>query len=138
NALIVFNATVGAWRNNLHNGRLMLTKPDGSFIQDLTALNGGDALNGITWSHWAPNSSSDYYWLVFASERDYGHITTIGTSPDACKANGVRQCKQIWLAAIAKNKIGMGDPSFAPMWLPGQEPLTNNISPFWTKPTVIF
>jgi Tol biopolymer transport system component len=142
--LVVFNAARGGWRNfTPPNGmrstgaRLMLTEASGAWITDLTALNGtGD--NGVTWAHWAPKISNEYYWVVFSSERDYGHRTTAGTSPASCKANGVSQCKQIWLGAIAKNKLGAGmDPSAPPMWLPGQDALANNISPYWSLPTVL-
>ena len=51
-------------------------------------------------------------------------------------ANGVRQCKQIWIGAISKERLASGggliDPSAPPMWLPGQNHRTNNISPYWT------
>jgi hypothetical protein len=98
-------------------------------------MNGGTGDFDITWAHWAPTVSDDYYWIVFSSERDYGHRTTAATSPASCKQNGVTQCKQIWLGAVAKHKLtGAGDPSAPPMWLPGQDPLANNISPYWSVP----
>jgi hypothetical protein len=96
----------------------------------------------ITWPHWAPESNGEYYWIVFSSERDYGHeITKTHTAP-ACVANGVLQCKQIWVAAVAKDKIAQLlanpaaalDPSSPPMWLPGQDTQTDNISPYWSIP----
>jgi hypothetical protein len=141
-ALVVFDAARSGWRNftdaHIPGQRLMLTDPAGTFTTDLSALNGGNGDSDITWAHWAPAVSNDYYWVVFSSERDYGHRTTVGTSPASCKQNGVRQCKQIWLGAIAKNRVGGAtDPSAAPMWLPGQEALANNISPFWSVPAVI-
>ncbi|MGE0397235.1 MAG: TolB family protein [Kofleriaceae bacterium] len=141
-ALIVFNASRGGWRGNpsrYTGSRLMLTTPDGSWIEDLTAMNGGMADLGITWPHWAPTVSNDYYWVVFSSERDYGHRATMATSPAACTSNGIAlQCKQIWLGAIAKNRLGGGmDPSAPPMWMPGQSPTANNISPYWSRPAVI-
>ena len=50
----------------------------------------------------------------------------------------MQQCKQIWLSAIRKDRLGAGqDPSAPPMWLPGQNPLANNISPYWSKPAVL-
>lgn len=139
--LVIFNAARTAWRNFTAGGmratgaRLMLADSAGAWIADLTAMNGGTGDNGVTWSHWAPTISNEYYWVVFSSERDYGHRTTAATS-GGCIANGVSQCKQIWLGAIAKNKLGtMADPSAPPMWLPGQNPLANNISPYWSVPT---
>jgi hypothetical protein len=82
-----------------------------------------------------PGDSADYYWVVFASERDYGHKVTQANTAPSCLANGVRQCKQIWIGAISKERLASGqgmDPSAPPMWLPGQNHQTNNISPYWT------
>ena len=136
--LVVFNASRGAWRGS-RSSRLMLATADGAWNVDLTALNGGTADYHITWPHWAPNVSNEYYWVVFSSERDYGHRATVATSPASCTSNGiVLQCKQIWLGAIAKNKLGANmDPSAPPMWMPGQSPTANNISPYWSRPAVI-
>ncbi|HVK85409.1 MAG TPA: hypothetical protein VM513_14925 [Kofleriaceae bacterium] len=143
NNLVVFNAARAQWRSTETYARdpgqrLMLTTPTGAWKQDLTAANGGFVDSDITWAHWAPSVSSEYYWIVFSSERDYGHRTTQATSPAACKQNKVQQCKQIWLTAIARNKLdGTVDPSAPPMWLPGQDPLANNISPYWSRPALI-
>lgn len=139
-ALIVFNAARSAWRNftdaRAPGQRLMLAESNpGGAVWDLPALNGGDVDVDITWPHWAPNDSADYYWVVFASERDYGHKVTQANTNPTCIGNGVRQCKQIWIGAISKERIAQGagvDPSAPPMWLPGQNDQTNNISPFWT------
>lgn len=140
-ALVVANATRTYWRfgNAKQSGaRLVLAESTGAWTVDLTQLNGGSVDANITWAHWAPTVSAEYYWVVFSSERDYGHRTTIGTSPASCKQNGVEQCKQIWLSAIRKDRLGAGqDPSAPPMWLPGQNPLANNISPYWSKPAVL-
>ncbi|MDQ3340324.1 MAG: hypothetical protein M4D80_34630 [Myxococcota bacterium] len=138
--IVVFNAARSAWRNFSPGGmrgtgaRLMLADANGAWTTDLTAMNGGTGDGGVTWAHWAPTISNEYYWIVFSSERNYGHRTTAATSA-GCIANGVSQCKQIWLGAVAKNKLGtMADPSAPPMWLPGQNPLANNISPYWSVP----
>lgn len=138
--LVAFNAARSYWRNGSDakaaGQRMMLADSKGTWHRDLTALNGGDIDADITWAHWAPAASDDYYWMVFSSERDYGHKVNASTSPDSCKKNGVKQCKQIWIGAIAKNKVGSGDvdPSTPPMWLPGQDPNTANISPYWSVP----
>jgi WD40-like Beta Propeller Repeat len=139
--LIVFNAARATWRDfnvaRAAGQRLMLAAADGSWVTDLTALNGGAVDNDITWPHWAPGATNDYYWIVFSSERDYGHEVTASHTAASCIRNGVSQCKQIWIAAIAKNKLGgatLVDPSAAPMWLPGQDSQTDNISPYWTLP----
>ncbi|HET9621334.1 MAG TPA: hypothetical protein VFP84_08215 [Kofleriaceae bacterium] len=148
NALIAFNAARLGWRN-LSAGqgatpgqRLMITDVNGKWVQDLTALNGGMVDGNVTWAHWAPAASTDYYWIVFSSERDYGHEVTRTHTNSKCVQNGVLQCKQIWIAAIAKDKVAAAladpaaaiDPSRPPMWLPGQDPNTDNISPYWSVP----
>jgi hypothetical protein len=136
--LIVFNAARAQWRNlsdaTAPGQRLMLTDPAGSFKVELAAMN-GDGDHNVTWPHWAPGAAKDYYWVVFSSERDYGHKITAGNTAAACVANGVKQCKQIWIGAIDRTKIGSGaDPSAPPMWMPGQDPGADNISPYWTVP----
>ena len=90
-------------------------------------------------THWAPDSHGEYYWIVFSSERDYGHRVTRANTAPSCIANGVQQCKQIWVGAISKAALAAGavDPSAAPMWLPGQDTQTTNISPFWTAGLIV-
>jgi hypothetical protein len=138
---IVFNAARAQWRNfndaAAPGQRLMLTDAKGSWTVDLTALNGEGDLD-VTWPHWAPGGTNDYYWIVFSSERDYGHKVTALNSNPQCVANGVKQCKQLWIAAIDKTKLTGGmapiDPSAPPVWLPGQDIGADNISPYWTVP----
>jgi Tol biopolymer transport system component len=135
---IVFNAARAAWRNfqdaKTPGQRLMLTDAKGAAPVELAAMNGEGDLD-ITWPHWAPGQTTDYYWIVFASQRDYGHKVTAQNSNPACIGNGVKQCKQIWIGAIDKTKLASGgDPSAAPVWLPGQDIGADNISPYWTVP----
>lgn len=139
---VVFDAARTTWRNGATakgaGSRLMLSDADGAWVHDLTALNGGDTDYDITWSHWAPGDSSEYLWLVFSSERDYGHELNAGNSNPACFNVGVTQCKQIWIGAVAKNQLdGSVDPSAPPMWLPGQDIQADNISPYWSVPAGI-
>lgn len=138
NALIVMNAARGGWRSNPARDagqRLMLAEASGAWIVDMTAMNGGFADLDTTWPHWAPTVGTDYYWIVFSTERDYGHRLTGANTDPSCVANGVSQCKQIWIGAIAKNKLsGQVDPSAPPMWLPGQDMKADNISPYWSVP----
>lgn len=143
-SLIVFNAARGPWRNfqvaSSPGQRLMLTNASGDWNVELAQMNGQGDLD-ITWPHWAPSASSDYLWIVFASQRDYGHRLTTANTTASCVGNGVLQCKQIWIGAVAKNKLpGAGatsavDPSAPPVWMPGQEITANNISPYWTLPS---
>ena len=138
-ALIVFDGARTAWRNSGSakgaGSRLLLADGAGTWVQDLRALNGGDTDQDITWAHWAPADSAEYYWMVFSSERDYGHEATAANANPACKNVGVVQCKQIWIGAIARNQLGgTVDPSAPPMWLPGQDTQADNISPYWSVP----
>jgi hypothetical protein len=145
NQWVVFNAARGTWRNftdaKTAGQRLMLVNPTGGAPMDLTNMNGGNVDHDTTWPHWAPGSTTDYYWIVFSSERDYGHEVTLNTTAGTpCVANGVKQCKQIWIGAISKTALmnGTVDPSFAPVWLPGQDTKNDNISPYWTVPAGLF
>jgi hypothetical protein len=139
NKLIVVNAARTAWRSNPARAagqRLMLADAGGAWILDMTEMNGGFVDLDTTWAHWAPTVGDDYYWIVFSSERDYGHRITQANTDPACVANGVTQCKQIWIGAVAKTKLdGTQDPSAAPMWLPGQDMAADNISPYWSVPS---
>ncbi len=138
NALMVVNASRSGWRSNPARNagqRLMLADGGGAWIVDMTEMNGGYADLDTTWAHWAPTVGTDYYWIVFSTERDYGHRITQANTDPSCVANGVIQCKQIWIGAVAKNKLsGTVDPSAAPMWLPGQDMKADNISPYWSVP----
>jgi hypothetical protein len=140
--LIVFNAARSGWRNfadaRTPGQRLMLADANGAWVTDMPAINGGFDDRDITWAHWAPTVGSDYYWLVFSSQRDYGHKLTEGNTAPGCIGNGVRQCKQLWIGAVARNRLtGAIDPSSPPMWMPGQDLGADNISPYWTVPTTI-
>ncbi|HTR56218.1 MAG TPA: hypothetical protein VMJ10_36340 [Kofleriaceae bacterium] len=144
---VVFDAARAGWRDlTAHQAptpgqRLMLTNPTGAWAIDLTSLNGGTSDSDITWPHWAPGNTSDYYWIVFSSERNYGHEVTAANTNATCVANGVNQCKQIWISALSKAALsGSGtptDPSAPPMWVPGQDTQADNISPYWTVPASI-
>ena len=141
NKLIVVNAARAQWRNFQTAGdpgqRLMLADAAGNWIVDMTEMNGGFVDNDITWAHWAPTVGSDYYWVVFSSERNYGHRITQANTDPSCVQNGVKQCKQIWIGAVARNRLTgtvTMDPSAPPMWLPGQDMKADNISPYWSVP----
>lgn len=138
---IVFNAARDTWRNSANakapGQRLALTDKAGAGVVELAKMNGEGDLD-ITWPHWAPMTEGEYLWVVFSSERDYGHKVTAANSNPACIANGVTQCKQLWIGAIDRQKLAAGvvdDPSAPPVWMPGQDMGADNISPYWTVPT---
>jgi hypothetical protein len=75
--------------------------------------------------NFSPYDSGGYLWMVFYSLRDYGNAQagTKGTSR-----------RQMWVTAIDKSKLGSGDPSRVPYWLPDQDPKTDNMSAYWALP----
>jgi hypothetical protein len=72
--------------------------------------------------NFSPYDQGGYFWLVFYSLRDYGNAQA-GT-----RGTGRRQ---MWVTAIDKSKLGTGDASSVPYWLPDQDPKTDNMSAFW-------
>jgi hypothetical protein len=75
--------------------------------------------------NFSPYDSGGYFWMVFYSLRDYGNAQA-GTK-------GTKR-RQLWVTAIDKSKLGSGDPSSVPYWLPDQDPKTENMSAFWAVP----
>lgn len=75
--------------------------------------------------NFSPFDDGGYFWLVFYSNRDYGNAQagTKGT-----------QRRQLWVTAISKSKLGSGDPSSVPYWLPDQDVKTENMSAYWALP----
>ena len=74
-----------------------------------------------SWPRWGPTQGA-YSWLAFSSRRLYGHETS-GNA-------------QIWISAIDLNQAVQGeDPSFAPLWLPGQDVSGSNHTPVWVPRT---
>ena len=67
-----------------------------------------------SWPSMGPNANQEYYWVAFSSLRSYG--------VEQMDEDGFSPTPQIWLAAISKEALSSGgDPSFAPIWLPGQD-----------------
>jgi Tol biopolymer transport system component len=107
----------------------------------LTRANGGDApLTTNSWPRWSPDHGTfrgkRLYWLAFSSRRAYG-LALPGATDDKTKP-------QLWFAAVAIEADGStptADPSFAPVWLPGQDPdlagPRGNHTPAWTSKVVV-
>jgi WD40-like Beta Propeller Repeat len=90
----------------------------------LTRANGA-ALSGNSWPRWSPDHGmfrgKKLYWVAFSSRRPYGLQVN---------QKGYQQSNpQLWFAAVsaADEFSGANDPSFAAIWLPGQNP--NQASP---------
>ena len=74
------------------------------------------------------------YWVAFSSRRPYG--VQINT-------NGLANSQpQLWFAALTVGEINATDPSWSPVWLPGQNPIGNgnaygNHVPQWVKVAIV-
>jgi hypothetical protein len=78
--------------------------------------------------NFSPYDTGSHYWLVFYSFRDYGNALA--------GSKGSRR-RQMWITAIDKSKLGQGDPSSVPYWVPDQDVATQNMSAFWAPPPPI-
>jgi hypothetical protein len=76
-----------------------------------------------SWPRFAPTHGSyqnkDLYWIAFSSRHPYG-ATLPGTNTPSLQNTE----PQLWFAAVAVDSSGniSGDPSFAPVWMPQQNP----------------
>lgn len=153
--LVVFNRsscsgpanTPGGWGQGPCDGyndisaQLMIVPSAGGAAIALTKANGGDApLTTNSWPRWSPDHGlfrgKRLYWIAFSSRRAFG-LALKGATDDTTKP-------QLWFAAIAVPADGSAptaDPSFAAIWLPGQDPsLTGprgNHTPVWTSKAVV-
>ena len=127
---IAFGAGVNSrGRNNINGtettfpGSLFLIGRNGGTPIRLDTACGG-ARNCFL-PNFSPYDAGGYYWLVFYSLRDYGNAIagTKGTTR-----------RQMWVTAIDKSKLGTGDASAVPYWIPDQDAQTENMSAFWSVP----
>jgi hypothetical protein len=125
---------------------LWLTSPTGATPVRLDGANSGKCSPNCptfdnSWPRWSPDNGTfrgqRLYWLAFSSRRPYGLQVNNGP-PLSTKP-------QLWFAAIVIGGELFGDPSFAPVWLPNQNPLvgtvpnqvpTGNHVPQWVKVAV--
>jgi hypothetical protein len=138
---VAFTRAAGWWsiktQQSLINlsGQLMIVRrSDGTVFELVKGSNGPGTTMSSTWPQWAPTLGSRYAWLAYASERPYGHRLTPAIS-QCSLVQGQKQCKQLWITAIDREKLGSGteDPSRAPFWIPGQSVTAQYVSPQWTK-----
>jgi hypothetical protein len=98
--------------------KLFLTSIDGNTQLSMDNANGSGNYDN-SWPRFSPDVSTfrnqTLYWVAFSTRRPYG--TQINT-------NGISTSQpQLWFAALTLNETnGPGDPSWAPVWLPGQNP----------------
>ncbi len=100
------------------SARLYAVTPGGGTPVALDHAN-GPPNSSNSWPRWSPDHGTfrgkTLYWIAFSSRRPYGLALDV-----AGDATGK---PQLWFAAIALDSGGLtADPSFAPVWLPGQDP----------------
>ena len=104
----------------------------------LDNANGGNSNNyDNSWPRFSPDVGTfrggTLYWVAFSSRRPYGiqlnNTTSLATTQP-----------QLWFAGVVVQEVGVGDPSFAPVWLPGQNPSqaapNGNHVPQWVRTAV--
>ncbi len=64
-------------------------------------------------------SGIDYGWFNQAKENGY--------------SNYAYARNQIWMFAVDVSKVGQGDISYAPIWLPQQDYADGSLNPYWTE-----
>ncbi|HEY2900768.1 MAG TPA: hypothetical protein VGL59_09350 [Polyangia bacterium] len=109
----------------------------------------GAANGDNSWPRWSPDHGTfrgkRLYWLAFSSRRPYGLQFNPMTTDVQGSINNSHP--QLWFAAVyAPDDNPQGDPSFAAIWLPGQNPMqmdpranqpNGNHVPVWVKKVVV-
>jgi hypothetical protein len=116
---------------NDYSAQLMLVPSAGGSPVLLANANGTQTWTN-SWPRWSPDHGlfrgNKLYWVAFSSRRDYG-LALQGSTNGSTKP-------QMWFTAVVMD-ASKPDPSFAPVWLPGQDPdLTGprgNHTPAWTS-----
>jgi hypothetical protein len=116
------------------SAKLNLVDTGGVAAIPLDNANGGNANYDNSWPRFGPTVGSfrgqPLYWVVFSSRRPYGvQNNTTGI---------VNSQPQLWFAGVTAGEINAADPSWAPVWLPAQNPTGNgsaygNHTPQWVK-----
>jgi len=99
----------------------------------------GAPLSGNSWPRWSPDHGTfrgkKLYWVAFSSRRAYGLQVNQG--------GWQTSNPQLWFAAVTADATfsGAADPSFAAIWLPGQNlnqamPNGNHV-PVWVEHVVV-
>ena len=117
---------------------LFLTKPTGGAPIRLDRANGQFSASN-SWPRWSPDFGNfrgrRLYWIAFSSRRNYGlQVNT------AYQQAPITAKPQLWFTGILTGDEVPGDPSFAPVWLPNQNPVqmtpNGNHVPMWVAVAV--
>jgi hypothetical protein len=115
---------------NQVNARLRLVARTGGTMYEL-----GNATQGAgqtsTWPRFAPfvQAGGNIMFLTFNSKIDYGFLLMNSIVPNIT----VDGLPQLWMSAIDLRRLGTGDPSLPPVWLPFQDVTQRNHLGFWTE-----
>jgi hypothetical protein len=114
---------------------LSLAQINGQPLGALSRANGAGALTNSR-PRFAPSHGTfrgqDLYWIVFSSRRAYGLQINTSSTPAASTT------PQLWVAAVLMGGASSSsDPSFAPVWISGQNvnqsAPTDNHTPTWAQ-----
>jgi len=119
------------------SAKVMVLPASGGTAIELANLDGTDTWSN-SWPRWSPDHGlfrgKSIYWVAFSSRRPYG-LRLAGSNKGESKP-------QLWFAAVVlePGKAPTIDPSFAPVWLTGQNPdpknATGNHVPQWARKAV--
>ena len=113
---IAFNRTLGSCYFS-NDADLWLMDKDGNHKVYLANAN-GDTGRMNSYPRWGPLPDDEVLWLAYSSRQEY-------------PLSGQFQ-PQIFVSGIDTEKAKLDiDPSYAPFWLPGQEPNSDNHLPIW-------
>lgn len=115
---------------------LWLTSPEGKTPVKLNNANGAMPASN-SWPRWSPDNGvfrgKRLYWIAFSSRRPYGLQVNANVAASAAKP-------QLWFSGVVTGDEFSGDPSYAPVWLPAQNPNQSrpngNHVPQWVKVAV--
>jgi hypothetical protein len=115
---------------------LWMTTPTGGTQIRLDNANGTQPASN-SWPRWSPDNGffrgRRLYWIAFSSRRAYGLQVNYSVTPMNAKP-------QLWFTGILTGDEFQGDPSFAPVWLPNQNPVpttpNGNHVPQWVAVAV--
>jgi WD40-like Beta Propeller Repeat len=109
----------------------------------LDNANGGDNVYDNSWPRFSPDVGTfrgqTLYWIAFSSRRPYGaQLNTSGL---------LSSQPQLWFAAVTVGELTPTDPSWSPVWLPGQNttqanpggnatPVGNHV-PQWVRVAIV-
>jgi hypothetical protein len=121
------------------SAELWWVRSSGGSTTRLDKANGGPSSNyDNSWPRFSPDvgtfRGNKLYWIAFSSRRPYGVQANTG---------GLATSQpQLWFAGVSIGEVTVGDPSFAAVWLPGQNPMGNgtlygNHVPQWVKIAIV-